>query len=108
MLRNFVIIVGCVLLIGAVMAARRHLAMLSLELIVGGLVLVGALAFERWRYKPAVKERLGPNWHRTGERFVDPTTGEPLEVYFDPVTGERRYVQADRRGDLTGDRRHRR
>jgi hypothetical protein len=26
------------------------------------------------------------------ERFVDPTTGVPMQVWVDPATGERRYV----------------
>jgi hypothetical protein len=98
MLRNVVFAAGCLLLVGALMAAHRHLLGLSFQLAVFGLVLAGGVAFERWRYKPAVKGRLGPNWQPTGERFVDPTTGKSMEVYFDPATGERRYVEADRRG----------
>jgi hypothetical protein len=31
-------------------------------------------------------------WQRTDEQFIDPTTGDPVEVMFDPRTGERRYV----------------
>ena len=36
----------------------------------------------------------GPGWQRTEERFVDPSTGEKLEVWFDPASGERAYVRA--------------
>lgn len=32
------------------------------------------------------------NWRATGEKFVDPETGELVTVWFDPTTGERRYV----------------
>jgi hypothetical protein len=36
----------------------------------------------------------GPGWQRTEERFVDPASGETLEVWFDPRSGERTYVRA--------------
>jgi hypothetical protein len=36
----------------------------------------------------------GPGWVRTEERFVDPSSGENLEVWFDPSSGERAYVRA--------------
>ena len=36
----------------------------------------------------------GPGWERTGERFVDPTTGEMLVVWYCSKTGERAYVRA--------------
>ena len=41
----------------------------------------------------------GPGWVRTEERFVDPSSGETLEVWFDPDSGERAYVRA--RGDAS-------
>ncbi len=36
----------------------------------------------------------GHDWTRTGERFVDPGSGELLEVWSQPRTGERAYVRA--------------
>jgi hypothetical protein len=36
----------------------------------------------------------GPDWVRTEERFVDPSSGETLEVWFHPSSGERAYVRA--------------
>jgi hypothetical protein len=36
----------------------------------------------------------GPDWKPTGERFVDPTSGEALEVWIRPSNGERAYVRA--------------
>jgi len=59
-------------------------------LILGAIVLVGTL-FERWRYRHIEKVRPS-DWRRTGEQFIDPSTGDPVEVMFDPRTGERRYV----------------
>jgi hypothetical protein len=38
----------------------------------------------------------GPDWVRTEERFVDPSSGETLEVWFHPGSGERAYVRARR------------
>jgi hypothetical protein len=36
------------------------------------------------------------DWTFTGERFVDPGSGETLEVWFCARTGERAYVRARR------------
>ena len=35
---------------------------------------------------------LDRRWETTNERFVDPETGKLVTVWFDPQTGERRYV----------------
>lgn len=61
---------------------------------------VVALPFQIWLLfrKGGYKRRPcdappGPDWRPTGERFVDPTSGERLEVWFHPASGERAYVQ---------------
>jgi hypothetical protein len=36
----------------------------------------------------------GPDFRFTGERFLDPPSGEILEVWYCPGTGERAYVRA--------------
>jgi hypothetical protein len=59
-------------------------------LAIGVIVLIGTV-FERWRYR-RIEERPNGDWQRTGEQFIDPSTDEPVEVMFDPRTGERRYV----------------
>jgi hypothetical protein len=51
------------------------------------------LAFERFRYKPVLDAPQGEGWERTDERFVDPSTGETLTVYYHPATGKRAYVR---------------
>ena len=43
----------------------------------------------------------GPDWQFTGERFVDPSSGEALAVWFHPRSGERAYVR-DRETRLGG------
>jgi hypothetical protein len=35
-----------------------------------------------------------PGWVQTEERFVDPSSGETLDVWFHPRSGERTYVRA--------------
>ncbi len=64
--------------------ARQGATLLAVG-VVGSLLTV----FEQWRYR----KRLPPaaRWEPTGERFEDPSTGELMEVLYDPVTGERRY-----------------
>jgi membrane protein implicated in regulation of membrane protease activity len=55
-------------------------------------ILLAALLLERWRYRPPINRRSG-KWERTGERFVDPATGRVTEVFYNPDTGERDYVE---------------
>ncbi len=64
----------------------------SLALAILGLLLVGAVLIERWHYKPLGAERPGPDWVATGERFIDPESGELVTVFYKPANGERRYV----------------
>ena len=59
-------------------------------LALGAVVLFGMLA-ERWRYRRIEAPPKG-DWQRTGEQFIDPSSGDAVEVMFDPRTGERRYV----------------
>ncbi len=52
-------------------------------------IFAAAVIFEVGRYRPNV--RAGGVWKRTGERFYDPTTGTPTEVFYDPQSGARDY-----------------
>lgn len=53
------------------------------------------LLFRDGGYKRRPDERpTGPGWERTEERFVDPTTGQVLDVWHCSRTGERAYVRA--------------
>lgn len=60
-------------------------------LIWGTLLLIGVV-FERWRYK-RVEGAAGEGFSPTPERFVDPTSGERVQVWANAATGERRYVR---------------
>lgn len=68
----------------------------GLALIVLGALLLLGLVFEQ-RYRQARPDpRPGPGWQRTGERFRDEETGCWMEVWFNPASGERRYVETGR------------
>lgn len=77
-------------------------------IVVVGLALVVASVVERLRYRSETAERsglpIGPGggepidqplearFQRTGEAFVDPTSGRQMRVWLDPQSGERRYL----------------
>ena len=65
---------------------------LGIDVLISGAVCGGAVAFERSRYRPqaSAPERLRP----TGEKMNDPVTNELVEVWEDPMTGEREYRAA--------------
>jgi hypothetical protein len=94
MLRAVLVVVGGVALVSALVAAIcRAPFPLVMWLTVIGVVLTGGILFERERYKPAVPGHPGPGWVATNERFVDPQSGEIVTVYYQPSTGERRYIE---------------
>ena len=66
--------------------------MVVFYLAASGIVVAGAILFERRGYHPRVDRTQG-KWQPTGERFVDPTTGQMVEVRYNPQTGERDYVE---------------
>lgn len=97
MLRTFVIAVAAILTcIGIGLIACGVHAPGWQVLVLGVIVLIGTL-FERWRYRH-IEEPSNGHWQRTDEKFIDPSTGDAVEVMFDPSTGERRYVAGKSRG----------
>lgn len=58
--------------------------------IMGALAVVTSL-IER-TYGAPTRARPNAGLRPTDERFVDPETGHLVTVWFDPATGERRYV----------------
>ena len=60
-------------------------------------LIVGILAFATAVLEPiygrASAKPASGNWRVTGEKFVDPETGQLVTVWFDSETGERRYVE---------------
>jgi hypothetical protein len=94
MLRTVLLAIGIVALVGAALIAVLCWALFPVCIWLGfwGIVLVGGILFERGRYKPATPDHPGPGWVATDERFVDPQTGQQVTVFYQPSTGERRYV----------------
>lgn len=88
-LRNAVIAICSVLIVAAILESVTGWGgawPIACEV---GIVLA-LIVFERSRYQPKV-DRLSGVWKQTGERFQDPTSGETVEVYENPQTGERDY-----------------
>ena len=90
MLRNVVLAVA------ALLAACGVIGLLTghpqtTPLAIWGAIITLAVLFERWRYQPPPADH--GNWQATGERFIDPESGEAMEVQYDPASGERRYVR---------------
>lgn len=94
-LRQFTLGLG-VLLLAAGLAAAVFGQIFAIHLLAAGGLLTLGTAFEAWRYKPTLPRPPSSGARATGERFVDPGTGEWVEVYFDPASGERSYVRVPR------------
>jgi hypothetical protein len=60
-------------------------------LILGAVVIVSVLLEPI--YGRVTNRPVGGNWRPTDEKFVDPESGKLLTVWFDPATGDRRYVE---------------
>ena len=91
-LRGAGLLIGGVLLAAALIVAMVGAAPAAPALVFWGVIVLVGVAFKRWRYKPAVPV-AGPGFEPTAERFIDPCSGRPVQVFADPKTGERRYVQ---------------
>jgi hypothetical protein len=92
MLRNFVIAFGAFAFVGGLIAlVAGTFPPAFIFMFWGGLLILGTV-YERVRYKPVEATAPKGNWVRTEERFIDDETGEPVTVYMDPQTGERKYV----------------
>jgi hypothetical protein len=94
-LRRWLIGLGVLYLAVGVYLLSIHVALvLAIYLVVGGAVLAGSIVLERKGYRPRVDQARG-RWQRTGERFVDPSSGRLVEVRYNPDTGERDYVDVN-------------
>jgi hypothetical protein len=92
MLRRVILAYGVLAVIGGIaLALAGVLAGLVFYLCINGVIVIAALLFERGRYRPTVTP--GGKWEETGERFVDPTTGQLMKVRYNPQTGARDYVR---------------
>ena len=95
MLRRVIIIYGVLCILGAIILVVAHVTTaLVIYLAINGLVIIGAILFERSGYRTNADRTRG-KWQPTGERFNDPTSGQIVEVYYNPQTGERDYRESD-------------
>ena len=93
MLRAALVGISATALVAGAIAALAGWRVPGLYLgFLGAAVLLGTL-FERWRYRTGTTLDA-ERWERTSERFEDPASGEILDVYFNPRSGERRYIAA--------------
>jgi len=93
MLRTVLLLLGVVLTAAALLATLAGRLPLGAHLAIPGVVLLFAMLNElRRRYKPIQPGQPGAGWIETPERFVDPETGKNVTVYYQPSSGERRYV----------------
>ena len=91
MLRRVIIAYGVLCIIGAAILLVAHVTIaLVIYLAINGLIIVGGILFERSSYRSNADRTQG-KWQPTGERFNDPTSGQIVEVYYNPQTGERDY-----------------
>jgi hypothetical protein len=81
------------LIVAGILLAAHVTTVLVIYLAVNGLLIVGGILFERRGYRSHV-DRTHGKWQPTGERFVDPTSGREVEVFYNPETGERDYRES--------------
>ncbi|WP_293991188.1 hypothetical protein [Sphingomonas sp.] len=55
-------------------------------------IVAAGIVFERFRYQGNASDAAPGDWRPTNERFLDEETGRPVVVWFNPTTGERKYV----------------
>ena len=90
MLRTWLLaFAGVAALSGVILVLRGQLGAGAYALGLGGLIVLGTVFEGRYR---SGRARAGADWQPTGERFEDPQTGRTVQVFYDPASGERRYV----------------
>jgi hypothetical protein len=92
MLRKLVLGFALLLALMGVWLLSRHYWEPGIQILVIALLVFLGTVFESWRYRKGAGPR-GAQWQPTQEKFADPISGEEMEVEYDPVSGERRYVR---------------
>ena len=91
MLRKAIFVYGVLAIVGAIgLAFAGVITGLVFYLFINGAIVIAALLLERGRYRPTIPAT--GRWEETGERFVDPSTGQLMKVRYNPQTGARDYV----------------
>jgi len=88
MLRIFVLAIGLLIVAGGVILWQQTGAWPAACILValGALIFFGLLLEPRYRTRGTTA-----NAQPTDERFIDPTTGKRMQVYYNAATGERTY-----------------
>ena len=69
----------------------------GIGLMIIGALLIASLGLERRYGRPGAPTTVPlEHFEPTSERFIDDETGQPIEVWIDPLTGERRYEPVTR------------
>ena len=92
MLRRFVVGVALLLAMVGLWLLSRRIWVPGVQLLGFGALIILGTVFESWRYRKG-SGPTGAQWQLTDEKFADPISGEEMEVQYDPVSGERRYVR---------------
>ena len=76
----------------------------GIGMMVFGALVIASLGLERRYGRPGAPTKVPlHHFEPTKERFVDHETGQLLEVWIDPLTGERRYEPVPAERQLPGD-----
>lgn len=92
MLRRLVVAAGALLLLGGAVAAFLGAWPAALWLLGTGAVVTAGTLFERVVYKSVRAKAPGAGWMKTGESFIDTSSGRTVDVFYDPKSGQRQYV----------------
>ena len=96
-LRRVLMALGALLLPAALALLMLGHIVPGIGLAVNGVTLLVGIAYERWRYKGNLARPPSAAFKPTGERFIDPGTGQLVEVYYDQASGKRSYVDISMR-----------
>jgi hypothetical protein len=94
-IKIFAVIYALVVVTGGIIVVLKsndmsHFVIIAYLLVGAVLLVLGSFFEKRYKHKTTSKKGLQP----TGEKFIDPTSGETMEVYFNSKTGERSYHKA--------------
>jgi hypothetical protein len=89
-LRTVVLLVTLVALVFSIFGVISNGENWPIAILLSGIA--AALAFERHQYGKATSKPPGTGWLQTSETFIDDSSGQPVSVWFNAETGERRYV----------------
>jgi len=92
MARAILLLLGIAALVGGLWCLRSGVVPSAIVFAAWGVLLVVGTVYERVHYKRIEAARPGPGWRATDEKFIDEATGQPVTVYIETATGERKYV----------------